>query len=69
MRSPQNGVPFIDTPDIQNLAQATTQAHTPRGLFITTGHFTRPAEFKAMSESINLVDIDHLRSLGIDCGA
>ena len=65
----RTGVPFIDTPDIQNLAQAMAQAHTPRGLFITTGHFTRPAEFKAMSESIDLVDIDRLRSLGIDCGA
>ena len=40
------------------------KTRTPRGVYLTTGCFPRGAEFKAMSESIDLVDIDRLRSLG-----
>lgn len=61
----RNDAPVIDTGDIQNLADAMVQTRTSRGVYLTTGRFTRGAEFKAMSESIDLIDIDRIKSLGV----
>ena len=61
----RSDVQAVEADDIRLLVEMMKQTHTTRGVFITTGHFTRAAEFKAMSESIDLIDGERIRSLGI----
>ena len=61
----QNKESIVDVDIVQQLVEAMAKTKTPRGVFITTGRFTRAAEFKAMSESIDLIDSERIKSLGI----
>ena len=55
----------IEADSVQQLVETMANSKTPRGVFITTGRFTRAAEFKAMSESVDLIDGERIKSLGI----
>ncbi len=55
--------PSIDSSEILELISEMARAKAQRGVFITTGHFSRSAEFKAMSESIELIDLDRIKVL------
>lgn len=61
----QNNESNIEAAAVQQLVDVMAKTKTPRGVYITTGRFTRTAEFKAMSESIDLIDGDRIKSLGI----
>ena len=61
----QNNEAIIEVDNIQQLVNEMAKTKTSRGVFITKGRFTRTAEFKAMSESIDLIDGERIKSLGI----
>lgn len=61
----QNDEATIEADAVQLLVDEMTKTKTPRGVFITTGRFTRAAEFKAMSESVDLIDGERIKSMGI----